>query len=123
MDAVLNWLWQGCVVAVASFVMLRVLDRAHANVRYVVCWAALGLIVALPVLPWLQSTTPPDPLPSARGAAIVSLPNSWWTSAVVMLAGWTTWAAVCTVRFVSAVVALRRARVSGRTFPLHVEST
>ena len=32
MDSVLNWLWQGCVVAVACGVMLRVLERAHANV-------------------------------------------------------------------------------------------
>ena len=43
MDAVLNWLWQGSVVAVASFVMLLALERARANVRYLVCWAALLL--------------------------------------------------------------------------------
>ena len=64
MDAVLNWLWQGCVVAVAWFVMLRLLDRARANVRYVVCWAALLLIVALPALPPLPSA----PLPAAHGS-------------------------------------------------------
>ncbi len=55
MDSVLNWLWQGCVVAVACGAMLRVLERARANVRYVVCWTALLLIVALPGLPSLQS--------------------------------------------------------------------
>ena len=53
----LNWLWQGCVVALAWCVMLRVLERARANVRYMVSWAALLLIVALPALQWLQSTT------------------------------------------------------------------
>ena len=33
MDAVLNWLWQGGVVAVVSFVTLFALHRAGANVR------------------------------------------------------------------------------------------
>jgi bla regulator protein blaR1 len=122
MDAVLNWVLQGCVVAVALFVMLRVLDRARANVRYVVCWTALLLIVALPVLPSLQSAPPPDAFLSARGAAIVSLPDAWWTSTLVMLAAWITWAIVCTVRFVSAMLALRRARARARAFPSHVES-
>ena len=56
MDAGLNWLWQGCVVAFVSFVMLRLLERARANVRYVVCWVALLLIVVLPVLPSLGNT-------------------------------------------------------------------
>ena len=41
MDGVLNWLWQGCVVALVCAAMLRGLERARANVRYVVCWAAL----------------------------------------------------------------------------------
>ena len=35
MDAVLNWLWQGGVVAVALRLMLFPLERASANVRYV----------------------------------------------------------------------------------------
>jgi bla regulator protein blaR1 len=122
MDAVLNWVLQGCVVAVALFVMLRVLDRARANVRYVVCWTALLLIIVLPFLPWLLSAPPPDAFLSARGAAIVSLPDSWWTSTLVMLAAWLTWASVCTVRFGSAMLALRRARACSRAFPSHVES-
>ena len=84
MDAVLNWLWQGCVVAVASFVMLRALERASANVRCVVCWAALLLIVVLPVLP-LQPTAPsPEALSVTRGDAMVSLPDAWWTSSLML---------------------------------------
>jgi len=38
MDAVLNWLWQGCVVAVASFVMLRALERAFPDPSLGVTW-------------------------------------------------------------------------------------
>ena len=56
MDAVLNWLWQGGVVAVALRLMLFALERASANVRYVVCWAAALFVIALPALPSLQST-------------------------------------------------------------------
>ena len=122
MDAVLNWLWQGGVVAVAWSVMLRMLHRARANVRYVVCWAALLLIVGLPALPSLRSAPSPEAYLSPRDAAIVSLPDSWWTSALVMLAVWATWASLCTARFVSAMLALRRARASSGAFPSHLES-
>jgi beta-lactamase regulating signal transducer with metallopeptidase domain len=122
MDAVLNWLWQGCVVAVASFVMLRALERASANVRCVVCWAALLLIVVLPVLP-LQPTAPsPEALSLTRGDAMVSLPDAWWTSRLVLFAAWIAWASVWLVRFVSAIVVLRRARARSRAFPPHVEA-
>lgn len=122
MDAVLNWVWQGCIVAVASFVMLRALDRASANVRYAVCWAALLLIVALPALPFLPSISA-APSVAGRNGAVVSLPDSWWTSALVMLTAWTTWVGVCTVRFVFATVALQRARGRSRAFPVQVESS
>lgn len=123
MDAVLNWLWQGGVVAVTSFVTLFALQRAGANVRYIVCWATLVLIVALPALPPVPSTTP------AAGAflptqtdAVVSLPDAWWTSTLVILAAWMVWASIQLVRFVSAIVAIRRARARSRRFPPHLES-
>jgi bla regulator protein blaR1 len=123
MDAVLNWLWQGCLVAVACFVMLRVLERAHAGVRYVVCWAALLLIVGLPALPWLQSAAPPlDGFGVPQGDAIVSLPDAWWTSILVVLTAWMAWACVCGIKFVSALAALRRARAHTRRFPSSMES-
>ena len=123
MDAVLNWLWQGGVVAVTSFVTLFALQRAGANVRYIVCWATLVLIVALPALPPVPSTAP------AAGAflpmqtdAVVSLPDAWWTSTLVILAAWMVWAGIQLVRFVSAIVAIRRARARSRRFPPHLES-
>jgi bla regulator protein blaR1 len=123
MDAVLNWLWQGCVVALALFAMLRLLDGARANVRYLVCWAALLLVVALPALPWLASLGPSqDALGLAPGSAIVSVPDEWWTSGVVMTLAWTAWASVYTLRFVWAMIALRRARARSRVFPTHAES-
>jgi beta-lactamase regulating signal transducer with metallopeptidase domain len=123
MDAVLNWLWQGCVVALALFAMLRLLERARANVRYLVCWAALLLVVALPALPWLGSLgLRRDALGLAPVGAIASVPDAWWTSGTVMVAAWMVWASVHTVRFMWAMVALRRARVRSKAFPTRVES-
>jgi beta-lactamase regulating signal transducer with metallopeptidase domain len=123
MDALLNWLWQGCVVALALFAMLRLLERARANVRYLVCWAALLLVVVLPTLPWLGLLgLRHEALGLAPVAAIASVPAAWWTSGTVMVAAWIVWASVHTVRFMWAMVALRRARTRSRAFPMRVES-
>ena len=85
MDAVLNWLWQGGVVAVTSCVTLFALQRAGANVRYIVCWATLVLIVALPALSLVPSTAPAAAAFAADAAdAVVSLPDAWWTSTLVI---------------------------------------
>jgi beta-lactamase regulating signal transducer with metallopeptidase domain len=54
--------------------------------------------------------------------AIVTVPDAWWTSGAVMVAAWTAWASVYTVRFVWAMVALRRARARSRAFPTQLES-
>jgi bla regulator protein blaR1 len=122
MDAVLNWLWQGAVVAAALRLMLFPLERASANVRSVVCWAAALLVIALPALPLLQSTPLPDAFRAAQSEAIVLLPEAWWTSTLVILAAWALWAGIQIVRFISAIVAIRRARSCSRTFPSHAES-
>jgi len=123
MDAVLNWLWQGGVVAVALRLMLFALERASANLRYGVCWAAALFVMALPALPSLQSTPVlPEAFRAMQGDAIVSLPDAWWTSMLVILGAWTLWAGIQMVRFVSAIVAIRRARARSRAFPLRLES-
>src|SRR5262245_46334821 len=122
MDAALNWLWQGGVVAAASLVMLFALQRARANVRYAVCWVALLLILVLPMLRSLAVAPPADAFLPMQTDAIVSLPDAWWTSTLVLLGAWMIWASIQCVRFVSAIVAIRRARARSRTFPSHLES-
>lgn len=123
MDAALNWLWQGCVVALALFVMLRLLERARANVRYVVCWVALLLILVLPALSWLGTNTPrPDALSSITVNAIVSVPDAWWTSSAVLAAAWMVWVSVYIIRFVWAMIGLYRARARSQPFPPQAES-
>ena len=91
--------------------------------RYIVCWATLVLIVALPALPPVASTTPAaGALLPTQTDAVVSLPDAWWTSTFVVLAAWMVWASIQLVRFVSAIVAIRRARARSRRFPPHLES-
>jgi beta-lactamase regulating signal transducer with metallopeptidase domain len=123
MHTALNWLWQGCVVAVALVAMLRLLDRAKANVRYLVCWAAQLLVLALPLAALLGwSDGEPAPLPRVPVGPVLSVPDAWWTSGVVMLALWLAWMSTGAIRFVRAMVALRRARTQSRPFPSQVES-
>jgi beta-lactamase regulating signal transducer with metallopeptidase domain len=123
MHAVLNWLWQGCVVALALFAMLGLLERARANVRYVVCWAAQVLVLLLPLVAMLESGGgAPGRLPRVPVEAVVSVPDAWWTSGLVIAAAWLGWAGVGAVRFVRAILALRRARASSRPFPPQAES-
>ena len=99
MDAVLNWLWQGGVVAVASVVMLFALERARANVRYVVCWAAVA--AGRSPCPRChrfhrQRRRCPTRSCATQTDAVVSLPDAWWTSTLVILAAWTLWAGIQT---------------------------
>jgi beta-lactamase regulating signal transducer with metallopeptidase domain len=123
MDAVLNWLWQGGVVAIVAGLMLHVLEHARANIRYLVCWSAAISIIALPALPHLLTSALPQDMPDAAPIdAVVSLPDAWWTSTVVVLAAWTLWASAQMVRFVLALLAIRRARARARPFPSQLES-
>ena len=101
MHAVMNWIWQGGVVAVALWLLLLTLRRTSATARYGVCWGAWLLILALPFLPLLSSIKPTAVaiLPTQTDA-VVSLPDAWWTSAAVIGVAWLLWAWVQLVRFV-----------------------
>jgi beta-lactamase regulating signal transducer with metallopeptidase domain len=122
MDAVLNWVWQGSVVAVALAVMLRLLERARASVRCALCWAALFLVISLPVVSWLAARAPRPERLAALSSAVVSVPDTWWTSGALMMVAWAAWAAVQSIRFVRALVSLRRTRSRRQPFPATVEA-
>jgi beta-lactamase regulating signal transducer with metallopeptidase domain len=119
MEVVLNWLWQGSVVALALLVLLRLLERASASVRYIVCWAVLLLVLALPLLSWLPAEVPPATAALGGVNAIVTVPASWWLPAMV-IAAWAAWTSVSLVRFLLAIAALRRARAQLAVFPRDV---
>jgi len=122
MDALLNWLWQGGVVAAALSVLLLTLGRSRANVRYVVCWTAALFVIALPLLPAWHPASLGDALDVSDGDALVALPDVWWTSTRVIVGSAMLWAGVSIIRLWSAIAAIRRARRRSRTFPAHLES-
>jgi beta-lactamase regulating signal transducer with metallopeptidase domain len=124
METMLNWLWQGGVIGLAALLMLRALEHARANVRYTVCWAATLAILLLPVVPVFQSTpVAPGVAGVPTETAVLLLPSTWWTSTLAIIAAWAGWASIQCVRFVLAVVAIRRARASSQPFPLDLELT
>jgi beta-lactamase regulating signal transducer with metallopeptidase domain len=119
-DAVLNWLWQGSLVSLAAAALVRILDRSRAQCRYVVCWAALVVVLVLPLIaPSAGAVLPPASSSgvATESAAIVSVPSVWWTSDVVLLALWSAWAALYGIRLTTAIRALRRAQAGSRPFP------
>ena len=111
MDHVLNWLWQGSVVGLATGVILRLLTRARAPFRYVLCWIALGVVLTLPVLPLLVATAPlQEPVAGAMPSEVMfAVPQAWWTSTTIVLSAWALWSAVHCVRMATALRHLRRA--------------
>lgn len=123
MDGLLNWLWQGALVAIVAAATLRLLDRARASVRCVVCWAALIVIALLPLAPFVlpikaaavQATVAPTP--------IVTVPDAWWTSSAVVFAALAIWVGLYASRIVGAAVIVRRARARCQPFPAAVERT
>jgi beta-lactamase regulating signal transducer with metallopeptidase domain len=118
METVLNWLWQGTVIAGVLCVMLFALDRARANVRYVVCWAALLAVVALPGLPSIQlADAAVDALRGSQTGTVVSLPDTGWTATLVLLAAWLGWVSLHAIRFIVAIAEIRRARACSVPFP------
>ena len=122
MDTVLNWVWQGVVVAAALFLMLRALEGVRANVRYIVCSLALLIVLTIPVL-WSLSSTSDESQYTVQSSVgpIVSVPAAPWASATAMLGLWFAWMGVQGFCVSKALIGLRRARRACRPFPTDVE--
>ena len=123
MDAVLNWLWQGGVVAIVAAGTLHLLDRTRAAVRCLVCWAALVVVVLLPLVALTMAAASPIASPVSTAAPILTVPVAWWTSSALIAAAWTIWTAIYAIRLARALVVVRRARARCRPFSPAVEST
>ena len=62
--ALLHSLWQGTLVALVLYVVLRVIDVAHSALRYTMCGAALLLLFLLPISTTVQLYTSNQSSPS-----------------------------------------------------------
>ena len=124
-DAVLNWLWQGVVVAGAAAAMLRLLDRSRAAVRCVVCWIALLIVMALPVIPLAMASLPADvsTISTVPTEPIIVVPDVWWTSALFVTGLWAIWVGIHVVRIVAAFIVVRRTRAQSQPFPAAIAAS
>ncbi len=123
MESIANWLVQGCVVAVTTAGVLRLLRSARASARYLVCWAGLSAVLLLPLVPAIWSAIAQVP-----GAAVAAPPSSPLVSVpqhpmsgILIVAAWFAWLAVFAVRLATAMRAVRRTRQRSHAFPVAVE--
>ena len=129
MDIVLNWIWQGAVVAATTAVVLTTISPARAPTRYVVAWAGLVSVLALP----LALTFPmADPAAGASIGGVVpadtsstlpylSIPARWLISGAAISAAWLGWVTWNGISLVVAMLALRRAKRECHPLPAEVE--
>jgi beta-lactamase regulating signal transducer with metallopeptidase domain len=124
-DVVLNWVWQGAVVALAAAALLRTISPSRAQARCCTLWAACVAVLALPAMPlvWAAAT----PVRAAGDtptllAPVVSMPIGWWTSPSVAILLWVTWSGVYAGRVAAAALALRHAKRRCREFPRDIEA-
>lgn len=119
MDAVLNWIWQGSVVALVTTLVLAAIERSRARDRYLTVWTALLSVLALPIVPYLWDAAADAGTSGAAAEAsdpLFSMPMTWWTSNTAVLVLWTVWSAVCVSRLTVAALSLQR--VKGRARPV-----
>jgi beta-lactamase regulating signal transducer with metallopeptidase domain len=125
MDHAINWVWQGCLIAAMTMVVLRVMERTRAQARYAVCWLAMAAITLLPVLSLGFGETPSSPLQSSVAAPltpVLAVPIAWWTSDVVVALAAALWFGVAAWRIARSVGGARRARAGCAPFEADLES-
>jgi beta-lactamase regulating signal transducer with metallopeptidase domain len=126
MDAVLNWLWQGGLVALAAAALLRATPRCPARMRYCAVWAACIVVLALPCVPFLLSAASSAQIPTtdalATSGVALAMPSEWWTSNTFALGLWSVWAFVCSCQLAVAARTLRRTRKECWQVPRKLEA-
>ena len=115
MDHAINWVWQGCLIAAMTMVVLRAMERTRAAARYAVGWLALTAITLLPVLPTYFAAPASPALQAfdvAVDAPVLAVPDVWWTKTTVVALAATGWFLLTVWRFAGSVRAVRRARAA-----------
>ncbi len=125
MDILLNWIWQGAIVAIVAAAALGWLAQAPARIRFGVASAALAAVVALPIVPILRAAAAARVAPAFAAApppVAVALPAEWWTSDAIAIALGGAWLAIAAARLLIAAFALVRAGAAARPFPAGLEA-
>ena len=127
MELVLNWIWQGIVIACATAALLRLVAPANARLRYGLLWASLAAIVLLPLVPLVATASATfAALPAASPLAVparpivtLAAPAPSADRTVILLCG--LWVLAAAWQLARAGAALRRARRHCIDFPPDVE--
>jgi D-alanyl-D-alanine endopeptidase (penicillin-binding protein 7) len=125
MDHLINWVWQGSLVAAIAVCLLGLMARTRAQARYLVCWLALLSITTLPLWPAGGPAVPAAPPLAASatlGTQVVTLPATWWTSSSLALVVGGLWCLWAIGRLAADILATRRSRVRCAAFPADLES-
>jgi bla regulator protein blaR1 len=126
LDAALNWLLQGGLVALTTAALLQVVGASRSRARYAVLWVALIAVLVLPAIPGLRalaSTGTAAARVPPSSVAVVSIPAHWSVSTEVVLLLWAAWFCVSAARVVRAGFALRHAKRTCADFPAARESS
>jgi bla regulator protein BlaR1 len=114
-DAVLNWIWQGSVIAVVTTVVLALTERSRSRDRYLLVWVAVFSVLALPLVPLVseaaQGETPSGDVVTAQ-RPLIAMPIAWWTSTTTLVVLWALWSAAVVIRLLRSWVWLRQVRTA-----------
>jgi len=125
MDHVINWVWQGALIAAMTAAVLGLMARTRAHARFLVCWLALASTAALPLLSAsLRATAAPPIAPPAAALStpVVTMPAAWWTSSSLALVAGGLWFLWAIGQLAADVLATRRSRARCSAFPADFES-
>ncbi len=127
MDALLNWLWQGCAFTAMVAVLLRTVRVTNATTRYYLWWITLLLVVVLPAAPAVSIPYPglavePSSMGLSPSVPLVRIPRLPRWLATCILTAWTLWAGVAVGRLTLALLRVRDAKRRCRAFPSGHES-
>lgn len=125
MEHVLNWVWQGVLLAGVATVCSRMSRRLGAAARYRLWWGTLLGVVGLPALSSLLRASSSGMPVAAAGegmAPVLGVPALLAATAPALAAVWACWTAVAIVRLAAGVVLLRRIKGSCRPFPADREA-
>jgi beta-lactamase regulating signal transducer with metallopeptidase domain len=145
-DAVLNWVLQGAIVALAATVFMKAVPALGAGARYGLWWLALGAVLVLPAASqWRDGSSPVWPSSSSlEGAgtrpdsarrtslesagdglvdtrdnadALIAMPLAIKAAEPTLLVLWAIWAGLSTIRVGYALGRLRSSRRRCLSFP------
>lgn len=109
--ALLHFIWQGGALAALLWLVLALVPRAQAALRYTAACCALGLLALCPpaTFVYLLAQPPPAAALVAPAELVPQLPGTYRAYlAAVLLAAWALGSGLMTLRLLLAVAALRR---------------